>query len=166
MTSPTNERGARGFTLIELLVVIAIIGILASIVLASLAGARSKARDAAIRSETREFTKVLEFAHLEYGSYASLQTNTWNSCAGFTGSYAADATRICESLFSKRYGVANDLYFGIRTAVGFSYNDTYSVMVRLSSGNIYCLGGSGAIYEGPPNPGTGNWTGSGCWANP
>jgi len=59
----------RGFTLIELLVVIAIIGLLASIILASLSGARAKARDARRASDLHDFQEALELYVSDRGHY-------------------------------------------------------------------------------------------------
>jgi len=54
------NRLTRGFTLIELLVVIAIIGILSSVVLASLNSARVKGRDARRISDIKQIQLALE----------------------------------------------------------------------------------------------------------
>lgn len=50
----------RGFTLIEMLVVISIIGILATIVIANMAGVRERARDAQRKSDIGQIQKAME----------------------------------------------------------------------------------------------------------
>ena len=64
----------RGFTLIELLVVIAIIGILASIVLASLDSARKKGRDARRIADVKQIQLALELYYDANGVYPSALT--------------------------------------------------------------------------------------------
>jgi len=64
-----NNINKKGFTLIELLVVIAIIGMLSSVVLASLNTARSKSRDARRLSDINQIQKALDFYYDENGTY-------------------------------------------------------------------------------------------------
>jgi prepilin-type N-terminal cleavage/methylation domain-containing protein len=62
----TNKN--KGFTLIELLVVIAIIGILSSVVLASLNSARNKGSDAAIKANINNTRAQAEIFYDSHGN--------------------------------------------------------------------------------------------------
>lgn len=71
-----------GFTLIELLVVIAIIGLLSSIVFASISNARVRARDTRRIVDLREIAKALELHDEINGSYPT--GCSWSSAACWT----------------------------------------------------------------------------------
>ena len=85
----------RGFTLIELLVVIAIIGILSSVVLASLNDARQKSRDAKRIADVKQLQLALE---LFFDSNASYPSSTAQLVtAGFISGLDRKSTRLNSS---------------------------------------------------------------------
>ncbi len=101
----------KGFTLIELLVVIAIIGILSSVVLASLNSAREKSRDAKRVSDIKQLQLALELYFDSNSQYPVAITDLSPTFipsdpldpiddvvyryAGYTGAVDAGDTNIC-----------------------------------------------------------------------
>lgn len=81
-----NTNLSKGFTLIELLVVVAIIGILSSVVLASLSTARNKGSDAAIKAD---LVNMRTQAALYYDSNGNYGTASYQATCPHTSNTQA-----------------------------------------------------------------------------
>mgnify|MGYP003394687301 FL=1 len=86
-----------GFTLIELLIVIAIIGILSSVVLASLNTARGKGANAAVKSN---LNNIRAQAELVYDNNGGSYTSAQDICTETTIAKATEAARVASGAAS------------------------------------------------------------------
>jgi prepilin-type N-terminal cleavage/methylation domain-containing protein len=149
-----------GFTLVELILVIAIIGVLSSIVLASLNNARNRAKDVAIKMEVAQLVNLATIDSVDTGSYCNFQgddTSSWITAMGetcedsFTGSLMTQSRQLCHSIFDKSgpgtiagLGSGYKIYTSTWNA---ACGSSYSFMVALNNGNWYCSGSSGSRGE-------------------
>lgn len=182
-----------GFTLVELLVVISIIALLASVILVSLNGARTKGNEAAIKEELLQFRNLYE-TNATNGNYNSLQPAgtpaSWALCqqysSGNTGYVcqmtttgqcslvfahdtllnSSDALNECNAII-KNTGF---LEIGVYSSINLTQH--YSIVGYLPSANQYlCYGNSGANSTfttsggSLPSTATGE-AGAGCPGNP
>lgn len=128
----------RGFTLIELLVVIAIIGILASVVLASLNSARSKGSDAAVKSNLANARAEAEIFYDIGNTYTGVCALTGSSTIGDNVTAALTAA-----------GALPTAYDTLAETCFVSSNGTgWAASVQLvSTDNFWCVDSSGASKD-------------------
>lgn len=130
----------KGFTLIELLVVIAIIGILSSVVLASLNTARNKGADAAVKSNLNNVRAAAElFYDANNSSYGAAGTGSVTAAGVWTG-----GTGVCGSATAAD-GVTASIRGGVAAAANASGN--------AGACNVSATGWAAAV----PLKGGGNW---------
>lgn len=78
----------KGFTLIELLVVISIIGLIASVVLVALNGAKTKARDTKRAADIDQIYKALNLYYNQYSCLPTPSLGASTTCGPAAGIYS------------------------------------------------------------------------------
>ena len=129
----------KGFTLIELLVVIAIIGLLSSVVFASLNSARTKARDAKRLSDLRQVGIALALYQDQYGTF----------CVAGAGAGSSGGMGWLNYPYTNPVGVAQQLVnLGYLGAVPVDPTQTSPT----SGYMVYCTATNFTLYATLENP--------------
>jgi len=139
-----------GFTLIELLVVVAIIGVLSSVVLASLTSVRKKTRDSQRAQDMQTIYTMLTQYSIEYGHIPI--TSAYNDANSGSWDYSSQPTNAPTFMsFLTTSGIAKQVPVDpINNMIGDGIPaDTYAY-------KYYCYSGSG-LALGYKSEKTGGW---------
>lgn len=133
-----------GFTLIELLVVIGIIGVLASTVLASVAPAREKARDARRMQDLNNIRTALELYYEANQRYPAYRAQTTSSSCGTNWCVLETALAAYISTLPRDPGGPDSTYAYYYDSNTSDNYQSYGLMMRPESG----LNASKATLDG------------------
>lgn len=153
------HKNKNGFTLIELLVVIAIIGILSSVVLASLNTARAKARDAKREGDLHSVQIALELYRTSHNSYPTCvafspwNATTWTNPGSPSTSCLYDA--LVPANISKLPTDPTNLESGLGNYLGDNAPADQGYVYYSSDGVTYVLGTN--LEKGGTASWLGNW---------
>lgn len=135
----------KGFTLIELLVVVAIIGLLATVVLASLTSAKNKGDDAAVKTNLATARSVMEIFFVDNSnSYLPVGGTVFGIATCPTYDLSGNGTNI----FSKNKNLADAIAEAVKRGNGSScYNSTntwaVAIGLKLISNTSWCIDNQG-----------------------
>lgn len=140
-----KKQRSTGFTLIELLVVIAVIGILASVVLTSLNGARNKGRDKAIVSDLLNIRTEIQSYLTTNGNLGGTFTFNWCPNSAATTSVFGNA-KVKEIIAhaNSQAGGTTGLAFGRIACYTSGTNWTVAAILREGGGyRAWCIDSTG-----------------------
>ncbi len=148
----TNKKG---FTLIELLVVIAIIGLLSTLAVVALNGAREKARDAKRKSDLKQISTAMEMYMANNDSYPVVGTcGNDGIIANSTNNHICSGSSLTDGSNTYLANIPADPKDDATYFYEYQSGDTstYCIQVSLEKSTNVFMCKNGSCYEGSGCP--------------